>query len=204
MPVDDDMALIGGRETFGFPKKIAEQISLKRDGDHVVGRVVRKEREILRIECELDDAPPDASLGGLAERTQDLEGNPCYAFTSFLFKYFPSPDNLGFDYRPRLIRQVTLFRPRAGLQCGTGQVEVTSSRADPLGEVPVREVLTCTYGEWDNSMLPGRVVAQPLNVMRFLPHAFFKNDFISLYLAEPPPSLGLFERLQLKLKLRRY
>ncbi len=41
MPVDNDMALIGGREQFGYPKKIAEEISLERRGDHAIGAVVR-------------------------------------------------------------------------------------------------------------------------------------------------------------------
>ena len=59
MVVDDDTALILGREMLGFPKKMAE-IELELDGDRAVGTVVRKGVELLRIEATVDavDATP--------------------------------------------------------------------------------------------------------------------------------------------------
>jgi acetoacetate decarboxylase len=60
MVVDDDTALILGREMLGFPKKMAE-IALEVDGDHVVGTVVRKGVELIRVEGTVDvgdDTPP--------------------------------------------------------------------------------------------------------------------------------------------------
>ncbi len=53
MPVTDDTALIAGREVYGFPKQIAERIELSRSASAVVGSVVRKGTEILRIEATL-------------------------------------------------------------------------------------------------------------------------------------------------------
>jgi acetoacetate decarboxylase len=53
MPVDDDMALVGGRGQFGYPKKIAEEITLERAGNQVVGRVIRRGVEVPHIEEEL-------------------------------------------------------------------------------------------------------------------------------------------------------
>lgn len=50
MPVDDDMAMVGGREVFGYPKKMAESISLEKQGSRVIGSAVRKGTEIIRIE----------------------------------------------------------------------------------------------------------------------------------------------------------
>ena len=47
MPVDNDMAMISGRETFGYPKKIAEEITLERTDNHVMGRVIRRGVEVL-------------------------------------------------------------------------------------------------------------------------------------------------------------
>jgi len=52
MPVDDDMAMAGGREAFGYPKKMAESISLETVGSKIIGSAVRKGTEILRIEAE--------------------------------------------------------------------------------------------------------------------------------------------------------
>ena len=47
MPVDDDMAMAGGREVFGYPKKMAESITLREEGSTVIGSAVRKGTEIL-------------------------------------------------------------------------------------------------------------------------------------------------------------
>src|SRR5680860_314739 len=60
MVVDDDTALILGREMLGFPKKMAD-ITLDVDGDHVVGTVARKGVELIRVEGTVDvgeDMPP--------------------------------------------------------------------------------------------------------------------------------------------------
>lgn len=178
MPVDDDTALIGGREYFGFPKKMAEEIRLQRIGQTVTGRVVRKGVEILRIEL---DPVADAGLSdfaALGPPGADRAGHPCLQLDSYLFKFFPSAGGRSFDYLPRLIRQTTVFRPHAGLRKGAGRVMVASSERDPLGEIPViGDPLLCVHGYWENTMLPGRLVARVWNLRRFLPYAFFKSDF---------------------------
>ncbi len=110
MPVDDDTAMIGGREQFGFPKKMAGQITLDRDGPHVAGSVVRNSAELLRIEGEF--AGPqrtDVPLFGVP--AVDPDGQPCEKAVSFLFKYFPAANGGPFEHSPELIRQVTLVRP---------------------------------------------------------------------------------------------
>lgn len=58
MVVDDDTALILGRELLGFPKKMAE-ITLEEHGDRVVGVVARKGSEVMRIEAELGEEEVD-------------------------------------------------------------------------------------------------------------------------------------------------
>jgi acetoacetate decarboxylase len=181
MPVDDDNALIGGREFYGFPKKLGE-ITLERKGGVVSGRVVRRGAEILRIESTPTSAaePKDLEHFGIAGVDA---GRPCCNLTSFNFKYFPTADGKGFDYAPRLIAQTTVFRPRPGVLKGPARVTVSSTAYDPLGDVPVvGEPLVCIHGTWDNTMLPGRVVARAWNVLRFLPHAFFKVDTVPVVL----------------------
>jgi acetoacetate decarboxylase len=63
MVVDDDTALIIGRELLGFPKKLAD-ITLEIGDDRAVGTVNRHGVEVMRIECALE---PD-----------DLEGEPVF------------------------------------------------------------------------------------------------------------------------------
>lgn len=56
--VDDDTALIQGRELLGFPKKMAE-FTWDESGDTVVGTVTRKGVELLRMEGRLGDTLGD-------------------------------------------------------------------------------------------------------------------------------------------------
>ena len=137
MPVDDDVAMIGGREQFGFPKKIAA-ITLDRDGDTVVGRVARKGSEILTLEAELTE-PADVDQNrppGMRPRSRDLDGHPCYPMTCFLFKAFMSPNGRRFDYLPRLVREVVLMRPGDDLRTGTGKIAFHSSAQDRSATFP--------------------------------------------------------------------
>lgn len=175
MPVDDDMAMVGGREGMGYPKKLADKITIDTADDSVVGSVVRKGTEILRIECELAGEVDEASMETLGVPTVDWDGVACYNVISFLFKFFPGPGG-GFDYRPKLIREPVLFRKQGTVRQGSGSVILTSTPQDPLGDVPVGELVSLFYGTWRNTMLPGRVVARVWNPLRFARHAYFKQD----------------------------
>jgi acetoacetate decarboxylase len=191
MPVDNDMALIGGREQFGYPKKIAEEISLERRGDHAIGAVVRRGVQVLHIEAELTGRVKPAALATIGPEVSDFEGRPCRKVVSFLFKFSRSPGGRGFDFVPRLVREALLFRPRDDLMSGNGTLELVSSPHDPLGDIPVRDLMDVTYGTWDNDMLPGRVVARVRNPLAFARYAMFKEDFAGWFLdsgeALPPP-----------------
>ena len=187
MPVDDDMAMIGGREIYGYPKKMAEKITLERNGDQVIGSVIRKGTELIRLECQLGQEAPGDILGNLASPTEDWEGVKCYKFISFLFKYFINPGNDSFDYLPRLVREAVLFRPIGNLKIGTGKITLGSSTWDPLGEIPVNSVSTFIYGTFNNTMLPGKVVGRVWNPLRFMKHSFFKVDYIPVLLKDFDP-----------------
>jgi acetoacetate decarboxylase len=203
MPVDDDTAMIGGRERHGFPKKIADRISLDRDGPHVCGSVVRNGVELLRIEGEFTDPQP-ADLHLMGAPAVDPDGRPCEKVVSFLFKYFPAADGSAFEHLPDLIRQVTLFRPRPGLLTGETKIELSSTARDPLGEIPVRQIVAAEYGVFDNTMLPGRVVRRIYNQWRFVPKSLFKDDMAALVDLDSLPALTFGERLQQKRQLRGY
>jgi hypothetical protein len=45
-----------------------------------------------------------------------------------------------------------------------------------VGEIPVVEMITCAYGTYDNTMMPGKVVGRVWNPLAFAKHAFFKVD----------------------------
>ena len=203
MPVDDDTAMIGGREQFGFPKKMADRITLDRDGPHVAGSVVRNGAELLRIEGEFVD-PQRTDVHLLGVPAVDPGGRSCEKVVSFLFKYFPAADGGPFEYSPELIRQVTLVRPRPGQLTGTVKLELGSTASDPLGEIPVRQIMATGYGVFDNTMLPGRVVRRIYNRWRFVPKSLFKNDAFTLVDLGSLPALTLRERRQQRKQLRTY
>lgn len=204
MPVTDDMAMAAGREHVGFPKKLAEEISLEREGDTVGGRVVRKGHEIMSISCRLEEPASLSDLTDYVPSITDLEGKQSLKMTSFLYKYFLRPDAMGFDFVPRLIRLVTLFRPREGQMKGPCEVSVTSSPNDPLGEVPVREVVQAIYGVWDNDILLGKVVGRAWNLPAFLPHALWKSDYLYNFPTNGAPDLTWKERFSRFKKIRSY
>jgi acetoacetate decarboxylase len=208
MPVDNDMAMVGGREQFGYPKKIAEEITLERNGDYVVGRVVRRGVEVLHIEAELTDPVDEVALDAVGPVVDDLEGRPCRKGVSFLFKFSLSPDGRGFDYSPRLVREVVLFRPHDDLKSGTGKLEMVSSPYDPLGDIPVRDLMDVSYGTWDADMLPGRVVARVSNPLGFARHAMFKQDYVGWFLdhgeGELPPLPNRRERTRRWKTIQKY
>ena len=188
MPVDDDMARVGGREQLGYPKKMADKITLEKTENRVVGSVIRKKQEILRIECELMKEVPSNFMDDVGVQTEDWDGTPCYRVIAFLYKYFPSPGGMGFDYLPRLVREATLMRKKGEVLEGRGEVKVSSSPFDPLGDVPVKEIRTIVYGKWNNTMLPGKVIGRAWNPFKFSKHAFFKTDIVPTLLQNYDPS----------------
>ena len=161
---------------------------LENEDDVVVGKVIRKNTEILKIECRLSGDAPDAYWGNLAYSTKDWDGVPCDKIVSFLFKYFQSPGGDKFDYLPRLIREPVLFRPNERPKTGTGSIKLASTIYDPLAEVVVGKITNMFYGKFHNTMLPGRVVARVWNPFKFTKYAFFKSDFSSTLLEQYDPS----------------
>ena len=182
MPVDDDMAMIGGRESYGYPKKIADQITLVKNDNHVTGSVIRKKKEILKIECELTEGLTPDFTKDFGDPVIDWNGASCFKVVMFLYKFFPSPGGTSFDYLPRLIREPVLFRKGGEILQGKGEVTVSSTPFDPLGEIIVNEVKSINYGKWNNTMLPGKVVGRTWNPLRFLKHSFFKTDYAPVIL----------------------
>ena len=174
MPVDDDMAMAGGREVFGYPKKMAESISLEKQGSRVIGSAVRKGTEIVRIEVEPKTTEGFEKLAMTG--VPDPAGERSFEVTAYMFKHFTAPSMRGFDYLPRLVAEPIVMRPRPEVLFGEGSVTLTSSPYDPLGEIPIVELVTCAYGLYDNTMLPGKVVGRIWNPLRFFKHAFFKVD----------------------------
>ncbi len=175
MHVTDDMALAGGREWFGYPKKMAN-IHLKRDGKDVEGWSERLGTRYFEVRANLsgkfnDKEAPKILIGiGMVPSKMKNTVN-----VSFNYKHFPSPEMRGFDYNPRLIREEVEFRPKS-MEMGEVKIDLRSSMHDPWGEVEIVKVLGALYIVGDNSMRPGSAVAE-VDSDKFEPYAFLKWDW---------------------------
>lgn len=172
MPVDNDIAMAGGREIFGFPKKMAD-FQLNREGDKIKGSVERHGKTFVKFESDLSRPPNNTQemmkfLTSTSSNPEEIVG------LTFNVKSFPSITGEGFDYEPRLIRHETIMKPKV-LQVGQGKMTLELSENDPWAEVEVVEMLGAFYTRGNNYMLKGEEVTT-INPNDFLPHSFLKWD----------------------------
>jgi acetoacetate decarboxylase len=172
MPVTNDIAMAGGREVFGFPKKMAD-IHFARKGDSVEGWTERRGVRFMEVHAKLSgNFNDEEAQKKLLETSMEPDGS--IRGISYNFKHFPAPEGGAFDYNPRLVRQETLLRPKE-LLLGEAEIILKSSDYDPWAEVEVVKMLGALYTKGDNSMLAGKVVAE-VDFMQFAPYAFLKWD----------------------------
>lgn len=169
MPVTDDIALILGREVFGYPKKIA-RINLEREGNDVTGWTERHGIRFFEVKAKLTGKFNDAIAQQMI--TQRMKTNPDVIV--YNFKYFPAPEGEGFDYNPRLVKEVVTRKPKS-TEMGEAELILRPSDHDPWCDVEIVRVLGALYTVGDNTMLPGSVVAD-VDQTEFAPYAFMKLD----------------------------
>ena len=130
MPMTTEQAVIGGRETFGEPKKLGE-VALQHEGDEVVGTMGRLGTTFAEIRGRCVEPLP------LPEEQERL---------SFYFKFLLAPDGKGFDDEPSLVhctRRETVRR----LERVEGEVILRESHFDPVADLPVRSLREITFRE---------------------------------------------------------
>jgi len=169
MPVTDDMAMAGGRESYGYPKKIGN-IHLNRSGEGAEGWAERHGVRFFQLRARL--------TGKL--NTEDAQGifaevfQPGKNLVMYNFKHFPAPEGDGFDFNPRLIREEIEVRPKS-MEFSEAEVELQFSDYDPWAEVEISRILGAVYTIGDNSMLKASVVSE-VDPVAFAPYAFAKWD----------------------------
>ena len=151
--------------------KIGE-IYLEHEGNDVKGWTERHGTRFLEIKAELTGKFNDEIAQ--TKIMKNLESNP--ELVVYNFKYFAAPERGGFDYNPRLVKEVVKLSPKS-MQMGEAELELRSSDHDPWGEVEVVRVLGTIYTVGNNTMLPGSVVAE-VDQAEFMPYAFMKVDAI--------------------------
>jgi acetoacetate decarboxylase len=125
-----EQSVIGGRETFGEPKKLA-QVALERHGDRVEGTVTRMGTTVIEVSGTVT-----GPLGPPPDETR----------TDFYFKFLPAPDGKGFDNDPALVYCHRTEKART-LEAVTGTLTLRESRFDPVADLPVRELRDIVLAE---------------------------------------------------------
>jgi acetoacetate decarboxylase len=141
MPMTTEQAVIGGRETFGEPKKLAE-VSLTRDGEKVTGSFTRMGTTFVEVTGRVSAA---------------LEPTPDRTRTSFYYKFLPSPTGKGFDGEPMLVHCRRDEKTRTLWQVD-GEVTLRESRFDPVADLPVLRLRSIELAE-RSSIQTGEVVS---------------------------------------------
>jgi acetoacetate decarboxylase len=129
MPMTTEQATVGGRETYGEPKKIGG-VSIAVDGDAIHAQFDR-----------MGFTP--AELTGTLGDAVDL---PPRDKVDFYFKCSPSPDGKGFDTEPALVHTHRHEEARNARVIG-GTLELHESPLDPIVDIPVGKIVSMHFAE---------------------------------------------------------
>jgi len=139
MPMSTEQSVIGGRETFGEPKKLG-QVTVEVGDKTVRGRMTRMGVTFAEFAGHITEA---------------LEVPAPETRTDFYFKALPAPDGKGLDSDPSLVYCTREETVRWIKRCD-GELVLRDSRFDPVADLPVRSLVEVTVGE-RNSIQRGRI-----------------------------------------------
>jgi acetoacetate decarboxylase len=129
MPMTTEQATVGGRETYGEPKKIGA-VAIDIDGDQVHAHMERMGFPLAEIRGTFGEpieiAPRDK--------------------TDFYFKLSPSPDGKGFDTEPALVHVHRHEEAREG-RAIDGTLELHDSPIDPIADIPVGRMVSLQFAQ---------------------------------------------------------
>jgi len=134
MLMSTESAVVGGRETFGEPKKIG-RISLERRGEgagaEIVGVMQRKGVDIVEIRGSVSEV---LSPGPVEERF------------AFYYKFLLDPQGGGFDHDPTLVHVRRTQEDRLAERVDA-TITLRDSTFDPVADLPVRSVVSVVFSE---------------------------------------------------------
>jgi acetoacetate decarboxylase len=144
--VEGDGPVAAGREIYGQPKKAAE-ISLRPNGDLLVGRVTRNNIDVLTA------TTPYKQVGATPA---DLERHAAFR-TNLNLKVIPAVDGSGASVREitaRTLEDVTVHE----VWRGPGTLELRPNAQAPVHLLPVAEVVEAFHWRVDFSLVYGQVL----------------------------------------------
>jgi acetoacetate decarboxylase len=142
MIMSTEAAVLGGRDTYGEPKKIG-QASVENDGNEVRAVMSRKGVDLVEVR------------GTVAEQ---LDPGPVEERFAFYYKFLLDPAGGRFDADPSLVhvRRTQEDRIRQRIE---GEVILRDSPFDPVVDLPVRSIVSMTYSE-NHQTQTGKIVGE--------------------------------------------
>jgi acetoacetate decarboxylase len=140
MPMTTEQSVVGGRDTYGEPKKIGD-VWARREGDQVEAGIARMGFTV----CEIH--------GRIAEARPPYEKQK----TDFWFKLSPSAEQAGaLDQDPLLVYGEKTEKARVHLGID-GDVLLKDSPLDPIADLVIRRMVDLNWTERASSQV-GRVI----------------------------------------------
>lgn len=136
MPMEGEFVVIGGREKYGEPKKLAE-MAFSIDGDHVNAKVTRHGVTFLEL---------DGTIGEAADSPKQFTEH-FYCYKALPAAVPDANDNGGFD-GDVLLTMLTWERDYNSVRrIEDGQIILRESARDPLVDVPVKRLIRMELAE---------------------------------------------------------
>ena len=141
MPMTTEQATVGGRETYGEPKKIAA-VDLVVEGEALRARIARMGSTVAEVEGSLGPEQPGYEIDKL----------------DFYFKPLPDPSGTGLEGDPAFVycRRHEIARVVRPVE---GECKLLEAPLDPVADFPVRAVRSFEYAEIASSQV-GEVVGR--------------------------------------------
>ena len=127
MPMTTEAAVIGGREIFGEPKKIAD-IPFTKEGNVISTSVTRMGMSYIEFKGEIGEELPAQTI----------------ADKGFCYKVFPAINGQGLEFDPLLV-QLNLTRKQKQRFKIDGELVLNESPLDPVADLPIREIVSMEY-----------------------------------------------------------
>ena len=160
MPMSTEQATIGGRETYGEPKKIAD-VTLDLEDDRVTARIARMGSTVAELIGTIGPEQPGYEIDKL----------------DFYFKAFPDPSGVGLEGDPAIVycrrhETARVVRPVVG------ELKLLDAPLDPIADFPVNRVISYEYAEIASTQR-GEVVCR-VPAASFLPFIHQRYDDLSI------------------------
>lgn len=153
-----EMATYLGREMSGMPKKLADQISIRRAGGKAYAKVVRHGIELVDVKMDITGKYPNPTaenILGDPKPNDKSTGNSIF----YRFSYGISPQGK-LDVFDNRFNQLTIKTLYHGFEKGTAKVKLTDSYEDPWAQLKINEFLGAGYFKGDVGMTSAKDLGQ--------------------------------------------